>query len=684
MEMTRRRRRPIRQHDARVLLSDVLPYELPPSFSNRGMYDFINATRLERVGGTYYARDLGPGTETFLQILLGEKIVFPTKGRGRLELERAKTSRDETIPFQFAIRHRHNDFRALTVPHPRAQVDIVAFYRQFADLMLFYCSRGEYSLRRPTKVARYSLTRDWLFRSKRATTSSVEIVTHEYEWLRSYFTYDRYSNVYKFYDSAEYRLCERKYGYLMRVDIAKCFDSIYTHSIAWATHGHELIKENIRDSRGSFGDSFDRLMQNLNHSETSGITIGSEVSRIFAEIILQSVDREIHARLASDGLRHRVDYEILRYVDDYFVFLANPEKREHVVTEIANALRPFKLHLNASKEEGEHTPWTSALTIAKERTRRLIKACVDRGEKLEVTQEETRVPMPRVRREELVVGYKSVLLDTGASHHDLANYTLARVERATEKVISRSLQTLAAADEVGILELVKHVRATTNALLALVEFTFFAFSGAPRMSPAVKVARIASTVLQYIREPGIPGHDRERVEKALGNEIRIQLVRLARSEPPTATTSTLLDCLSELGEGHILPEEELAQIFHFSPNEKGGYSPPRIMNATLLFSLLLHMRDNSSFERLRAASIAWAVETQARSPRDSERALVALNLLSCPFASNAAKESVLAAYNVVDPTERGAARSSSRSWNVHWENFDLYAAVQQKRLYEVY
>ena len=678
-----KKKRNIRKRDPRVLLSDVLPYELPPSFNNRGLYNFMNDVHLRIEGGDIRARHFDASTVAMLSITLGRPVSFPagTLTGDDAALTGAGVATSATIPFQFNVRHRANDYRTLTVPHPAAQLQIVDFYKKNADLMLYYTNRSSYSLRHPASIARYSVVRDWLFEDNLRSSDSIEMHSQEYEWLRSYFTYQRYSNVYKFYDSPEYRTFERKYGYLVKADVAKCFDSIYTHSIAWATHGHRLVKENIRQLDGTFGDDFDKLMQRLNHNETSGITIGSETSRIFAEIVLQAVDRDIHKNLSQDGLVQGTDYEILRYVDDYFIFLANPQTRMGVLEQIGRSLRIYKLHLNSAKEEGENTPWLSPLTIAKERTTRLVSKALELGR---FDDDPDHLTSPYVRAEQLIVGYKSILLDTSVSHLDLANFALARAERATEKLIKSSRSSIESHVDAGLEKQRSHVHAMAGALIALLDFVFFAYSGAPRMSPAVKVARVVSTVLRFSRLPYVPVHERERLELRIREEILTQLVRARRNESPSAVTACLVDCLSDMGDHYRVSETQLADIFSFDESPAGGFLPPRNMNALLLFSILLHIRDSADYPELRASCLEWAINLQSQPANDGQRSIVSLNLLSCPFIDNATKTVILSAYKIVDPADVSAVTKSRREWNVNWETFDLYAALQQKRLYEVY
>src|SRR5690606_30067946 len=93
----------------------------------------------------------------------------------------------------------------------------------------------------------------------------------------------------------------------MLLDISKCFSSIYTHSVGWAIKGSAHSKATKQCQ--SFGSEFDRLMQRMNHDETNGICVGPEASRIFAEVILSSVDACIQDRAIKFDLIAGRDYE---------------------------------------------------------------------------------------------------------------------------------------------------------------------------------------------------------------------------------------------------------------------------------------------------------------------------------------------------------------------------------------
>lgn len=100
-----------------------------------------------------------------------------------------------------------------------------------------------------------------------------------------------------------------------------------------------------------FRTVFDSLMQQLNYNETNGIVIGPELSRIFAEIILQAIDNDIISDLEKKNVFFGKDYRIYRYVDDFFIFYNDHEVFSKTKASISICLTRYKLNLNKSKED---------------------------------------------------------------------------------------------------------------------------------------------------------------------------------------------------------------------------------------------------------------------------------------------------------------------------------------------
>src|SRR5690606_18172722 len=213
-------------------------------------------------------------------------------------------------------------FRQLALLHPINQLNIINFYDQYKSSILYSCSISNFSLRKPTKVARFTFFNDKLHQQNKGDKNDfLELDGVEYEDLKTFFIYKKYTNIYKFYEDYRFHRAEKKFNFLFKFDINKCFDSIYTHSISWAVLGLDAVKENVDVSKNNYSGIFDKLLQYANYGETNGILIGPEISRIFAEIILQRIDKDLEIEIfKSLKLKSKDHYELYRYVDDYFLF----------------------------------------------------------------------------------------------------------------------------------------------------------------------------------------------------------------------------------------------------------------------------------------------------------------------------------------------------------------------------
>jgi len=165
----------------------------------------------------------------------------------------------------------------------------------------------------------------------------------------SFFAYDKYDRLYKFFQTRDYFELEKHYSTMSTLDVAKCFDSIYTHCLSWALKDKEFTKSNV-SVKSTFGQEFDALMQHANHGETNGIIIGPEVSRIFAELMFQSTDRRVIAELerASDKVFGQ-HYVFRRYVDDVFIFSNDDATADLVYECYSDHLTMLNLHVNSAK-----------------------------------------------------------------------------------------------------------------------------------------------------------------------------------------------------------------------------------------------------------------------------------------------------------------------------------------------
>lgn len=134
------------------------------------------------------------------------------------------------------------------------------------------------------------------------------------------------------------------YNVVFETDITDCYSSISTHSIAWAIETKEIAKGNHKTNL--LGNFIDKSIQIAQNQQTNGIPQGSVLMDFIAEMVLGYVDELLSVKLQENCIE---DYHILRYRDDYRIFVNNYDIGESIIKMLSEVLMPFGLKLNASK-----------------------------------------------------------------------------------------------------------------------------------------------------------------------------------------------------------------------------------------------------------------------------------------------------------------------------------------------
>jgi hypothetical protein len=679
----------------RPVATDILPFEVPPSFSNSGFFSFLAKldVKLSYWHNGKTVRWVAPDDkydDAFRIIFrLSQKSqttfrTFTETHNGKIFFIREwKISSTWTMPYSFRISHKETEFRQLSVIHPQAQMLVAEFYHRHASEVLYHCSKSNFSIRFPASVAKSVRYKDRLFRENVGSSDdSIEEAGKEYEGYGSYFTYSKYSNIFKFYENYAYLNAERKFGKLFKFDVSSCFDSIYTHSIAWATLGHEVAKENLTRLDSTFGGKFDKLLREMNRGETNGIVIGPEFSRVFAEVILQGVDRSLEQVLLSEhGLSNRAEYEIFRYVDDYFVFCDREEVALYVKLHLSELLKLVKLTLNSEKSEVYQRPIITPLTIAKNR----ISGCLA-GRVITTTERKSDPDggddidyfSVKVEAKILITDFKAALKESDVKYKDILNYTLASVERKVN-IIFRNFE--------ANHELHKDYRELVAAVLDLLEFSTFIYAAQPRVNFTVRLTRIIATVVDKLHEFEVEPDLKDRVFKFIFDSINRHIRHTPHDRFHEVETLYLLLALNKLGRGYRIPERNIAKFIGLDIGESGAYSFKRYLNYFSISVCLLYVRKQKRYRQLREF-----LEDEIRKKfkdrkaywnSDAELVIAALDLQCCPYISQQLKEDIASCYGI-EAARVPLLEQASTYWFTNWEGFDLSRELDKKRAREVY
>lgn len=135
-----------------------------------------------------------------------------------------------------------------------------------------------------------------------------------------------------------------EFEYLYQTDIVNCYGSIYTHSISWALHGKNFAKIN-KNNEKLIGNVIDKILRSMSYGQTNGIPQGSVLMDFIAEMVLNYVDAVLTVKLKEI----KENYKIIRYRDDYRVFVNNPQIAEEIIKNLTEVLADLGMSLNFQK-----------------------------------------------------------------------------------------------------------------------------------------------------------------------------------------------------------------------------------------------------------------------------------------------------------------------------------------------
>lgn len=670
-----------------VILSDILPYEVPVTFSNHYFYKFLDSNEIEFNGENITWKRNSGTLDEIVKLVFGIDKEIETSN----EVSKFKDFDKRlllSIPFGYSISHKENSFRELTVCHPRSQIQVVNFYKKYKEIILYYCGISPFSIRKPNSIAKCIIHKDKSFyKAFSNEIDTIEESGREYEHLRSFFVYKSYSNIHKFYESPLYHECEKKYNKLLKLDISRCFDSIYTHSIAWAIIGKDSVKDALATGKHkilskTFSGSFDTLMQQLNYNETNGIVIGPEFSRIFAELILQSVDREVFLLLKNKyTLEQGIDYEIYRYVDDYFIFYNDKYHKKLIHEELQFSLQKYKLYLNSSKETVYEKPLITEISIAKNKLVSLFRDRLrykidkletqdEQGENIVIKRGTININ-PRI----LITEFKIIIKESNVQYKDIMNYALAVVERKCANIIR---------DYCDIEKKVSTENYFVKAVSDVIEFVFFIYSVSPRVNTTIKLCRILNLFIAFFKTKKINSDFQHIVFKNIYDNICFLLKKNKSTKHTQVETLYLLVILQELGREYWLDASLLRSYFNISDDNNLKMELNYFSVTVLLFYMKNKVRYKSIREAIEAHIILRFNKHKKTLRKDTEFTMLLLDTLSCPYITKDTKYELLKMYGVTNQQTQDSVINFSPVWFTNWSEFNFKKELDSKRMQEVY
>lgn len=572
----------------RTLLTDVLPYELPLWYTNYKM----NTAFTEKL--EYY--------ETISGL-------------------RSTSRTDDLIAHDYKVfRGETKAPRNLSIVHPFAQLRVCDFYHDYDDLIEYYCGKSKKSLRFPyKKVTKFygKLNKDEEGRD------GVEMVQDDLPTASSYFKYLKYPFLYRFFESYEYHKLEKRFNNMMQVDISKCFPSIYTHTIGWATKTKRIAKNK---QNGAFDGDFDNLMQNLNYRETNGIVVGPEVSRIFSEIILQQIDVDIIDALSKNhDLKDGIHYDFRRYVDDYFVFYRDDQVGKKVFSEISNSLQEYKLHLNEAKTIYAKRPFTTQISLAKDGLKSTVKEIY--SNRFDKDGGLRKVYSPYREANQVISKLKNTIASYNVEYQSISNYLISALEKRLKSFFYK----------LSSVEIIEEYH--VNWLLVDLDVIFFVHAMDIRIRTTDKLAKLINYVLSHTAT--FDRNYKDIVDKKIFDQVRqaIDIFIHAKGEIYGLETLNLLVILTLLPDKYKLNKTILKTYYD---SVKGGSGRQDLYFRWVTF--MLYVKDDPDLTNMKAELILEAkaaILSDLDGFKSSQYFLLFFDFMACPEIPKAEREAII-------------------------------------------
>lgn len=642
----------------------------------------------------------------------------------------------QRIPFTYNILHKPNKFRELTVIHPLNQMQMVDFYGKYKSVLLYFTNLDRFSLRHPNKVACYFFYKDRLHNKllgKKA--DKIELFFNEYENLKSYFSYERYNNIYRFYEDYRYQRAEKKFTHLQKFDVQSCFDSIYTHSISWAIGGGKTsFKENFNGRDYSFGGVWDELMMEMNYNETNGIVIGPEFSRLFAEVILQHIDKRVDASLSDKhGFKFNKDYVCYRYVDDYFFFYNDQKVCDQAMLLFTNVLKEFKMTISSEKTDCIERPFITDISRAKQQIDRLIdeKLKLKMSElDIDETEEEDDVDKDYVEDDVSISAervkkamntkfswyfssnmfnaeFKSILKSCNVKSKDVVNYTLARIATRLNRDLLKFIRkhkVLSVAmdgdngniDKAEIAKVRNRMEVSLGKFIFnLIDSVFFLYAGSQRVNTTLKMMDILNLIIitfdSNYEDNSVQRFTQEMrdyIFSKIHNEVSLVFQRTRHDENAQIETLYLLLIIKRLRSKYRLSEFEIKRYMGNTNDE--SFTFPKL-NAIAIEILLYYFGNEQRFCELKNELMNSVIKkykdvSEKTRKISTELVILTLDLMTCPYIKKDVKKKIGELMGIKKDDVHAMMRylKKHKTMFMRWEGIDITKELNAKVSQEVY
>ena len=670
------RKRKLNTSPYRVLLSDVLPYEVPMFFSMKNLYKWADRVKLKFADDR---KTLVVGRKKYKDILSSRTFLKIING----DTERPKRS------FSFFINKEGKETgRELTLIHPYDAMKMVFFYKDCDGQIINSCRHSQFSLRYPHHVAISVKIKEPLVPTLVRKYTSYKVVDP-----KTYFSYQKYKNINMFYDNKQFLRLQSQYKKYYKSDIRHCFDTIPAERLYEAAYLTDI------QNKSNFANRFYRIMKDM-RTKNKGIIIGPEFSRLYAEMILQRIDNEIMADMEIAGQILHQHYECFRYLDDMFMFYNSNKTLELFKKIYSYRLMSWGMAPNEKKEELAVTPFITSQTIAKNEIESLIKETFKNKLVESSIQGGIRNMTPPIPYDlsasDFYEQLLTILRKNSVELSKVSSLLLSRLQKESLRAINEFddlLEKYIDAEEEDLLDndgyrnLKRYFSGMAFFLRQLLKVAFLIFESDIRMSTSIKTVMIVDSIIQYAnsrlfknKQISLSIETKDSIYKYVHDELTNILKSHKLRQMDGLEICNLMTILADLNDGYGLSNAVLDKFLNgqFDINKEPSQHE---VNFLMAFALLRSLK--SSNLGIKDIIVKWLerrLDIKKWDVNDAECCYIILGLTNLLSTKEREKFNILAKIHKVETKELGEQTIAF----MQWSGVSLQKTCSEKVSAEVY
>jgi hypothetical protein len=236
----------------------------------------------------------------------------------------------------------------------------------------------------------------------------------------------------------------------------------------------------------------------------------------------------------------------------------------------------------------------------------------------------------------------------------------------------------------------KSEKGLINAIIEILEFSFFLYSVSPRVNITIRLCRILRRVTEFLKCKGNVNNvdHKHLVFKCIYDNISFILRKNKASEDTQVETLQLLIALAEIGKEYWLDDSVLRRYFGIS-EDCGKLEITRTLNYYSITVLLFYMKNKKRYDTLRLCLQDHILKKFNKIPKQdrgkyTELVLLLFDVLACPNLPDDFKCELLSANGVSDKNLQLDILKKEENWFTRWTDFDFGDALDAKRSRDVY